>query len=188
MSPQRNCTFSPTEIDWVILDMDGTLLDLHFDDQVWNHQLPSQYAKQEGITLEEAKEKISSMMDPIRGTLLWYCFDHWQLLTNIDLCAIENEVYNLVGPRPGAEDFLIRLSDYPATTVLATNADRRSMERKLSHTGLDKYFGHIVSSHDFGFAKETNAFWSRLQSTLGFANDKVLFIDDNHNVLRAAHE
>ena len=182
--PAANIDFS--QIDWVLLDMDGTLLDLYFDEQVWNQRLPKRYAAAKNLPLERAREAIQALMAPIRGTLQWYCFDHWEKMTGFDLIEIENEVYEHVKPRPGAVQFLENLRDIPATIVLATNADRRSLNRKISHTGLEPYLDHIVSSHDFGHAKESGEFWSRLQTKLDFDPQKALFIDDNESVLTAA--
>jgi HAD superfamily hydrolase (TIGR01509 family) len=176
------------EVDHVILDMDGTLLDLYFDEQVWNYRLPHRYAEIHNLSTTEASARIESLMAPIRGTLSWYCFDHWQSLVGIDLLTIENQVYDLVKTRDGAEAFLIRLGDLPCEVILATNADRRSMTRKLLHTGLSDYFDTIFSSHDFGHAKEDIAFWHSLQNKLGFDPSRTVFIDDNHNVLKAAQQ
>ena len=177
-----------SRLDSVILDMDGTLLDLRFDDFVWNRRLPQSYAQAHGLTVQEASSKIQALMAPIRGTLPWYCFDNWQNLTGIDLTEIEDEVYEYVRPRPGAVEFLQQLKKMPVNIVLATNADRRSMTRKISHTGLEEYFDHIISSHDFGHAKEEQGFWHALKEKIAFRPTDSLFIDDNHSVLIAAKE
>ena len=173
-------------LEAVILDMDGTLLDLRFDDLVWNQRLPNRYAERHGISTTEASAKIQSLMSPIRGTLPWYCFDNWQQLTGIDLTEIEDEVFDYVRLRPGAVEFLRRLGEIPATVVLATNADQRSMSRKIAHTEIAPFFDHIFSSHEFGYAKEAQDFWDTLHARISFDPTKVLFIDDNHSVLSAA--
>ncbi|MGR8947330.1 MAG: HAD-IA family hydrolase, partial [Gammaproteobacteria bacterium] len=172
-----------TQLDWVLLDMDGTLLDLYFDDKVWNQRLPERYAGAHNMPVEQAREAIQKLMAPIRGTLQWYCFENWQKMTGIDLMEIENEVYGYVQPRPGAIQFLQKLRSIPATIVLATNADRRSMSRKIAHTGIEQYFDYVISSHDFGYAKESSEFWSSLQAHLALVREKALFVDDNETVL-----
>lgn len=190
MHNQRNATpdkiLQFADIDHVILDMDGTLLDLNFDEQVWNHRLPKRYSELNNLPITDASAKIQMLMSPVRGTLQWYCFDYWQSLVGIDLLLIENEVFDLVCTRPGAKEFLQRLQDCPCEVVLATNADRRSMTRKISHTALEAYFDAICSSHDFGYAKEDLAFWEALHGEIQFDPARTLFIDDNHNVLDAA--
>ena len=41
------------DIDTVLLDLDGTLLDLHFDNYFWCQHLPLCYARRHGIALPE---------------------------------------------------------------------------------------------------------------------------------------
>lgn len=48
-------------IDWaqintVLLDMDGTLLDLHFDNTFWLYTIPQHYASRNQLSLQEANE------------------------------------------------------------------------------------------------------------------------------------
>ena len=38
------------DIDTVLLDMDGTLLDLHYDNHFWLEHLPQRYAELHGIS------------------------------------------------------------------------------------------------------------------------------------------
>ena len=40
----------------IMFDMDGTLLDLAYDDFIWNEQLPSRYAELHACSLERSKE------------------------------------------------------------------------------------------------------------------------------------
>jgi FMN phosphatase YigB (HAD superfamily) len=45
-------------IDTILLDMDGTLLDLHFDLHFWMEYMPLVFAKKHNITCDEAKDKL----------------------------------------------------------------------------------------------------------------------------------
>lgn len=47
-----------TAIDTVLLDMDGTLLDLHFDNFFWLEYLPLRYAEQHSLPLPVAKARL----------------------------------------------------------------------------------------------------------------------------------
>ena len=42
-------------IDTVLLDMDGTLLDLHFDNHFWLEFVPHKYAELKGIALRRLR-------------------------------------------------------------------------------------------------------------------------------------
>ncbi|MEJ2034453.1 MAG: hypothetical protein P8Y63_15790, partial [Deltaproteobacteria bacterium] len=48
-------------IDTVLLDMDGTLLDKHFDDYFWLRFVPENYALKYGGSIEDAQDKLYAM-------------------------------------------------------------------------------------------------------------------------------
>ncbi len=45
-------------VDTVLLDMDGTLLDKHFDDFFWEHYVPEIYAENNDLTPLEARKEL----------------------------------------------------------------------------------------------------------------------------------
>jgi hypothetical protein len=61
----------------VLLDMDGTLIDLHFDSHLWQTLVPARYAERLGLPLAEAKAQIDTHYHAVNGTLDWYCVDYW---------------------------------------------------------------------------------------------------------------
>lgn len=173
-------------IDCVILDMDGTLLDLHFDTQLWSELLPRRYAARQDIALDIARQQVSDRLQSRRGSLPWYCLEHWSDTLGIDMHALEVELAHLVQARPGAIDFLAWVKARNARLVLATNAHPASLERKLAATGIGSYFSDIYSAHTLGAAKESDQFWNALQDKIGFDPTRTLFIDDNAQVRAAA--
>ncbi|MEJ2671617.1 MAG: HAD-IA family hydrolase [Deltaproteobacteria bacterium] len=65
-----------SEVAWVLLDMDGTLLDKHFDDYFWETLVPEEYARRQGMDLELARDLVFARYQREEGTL------NWTLVTN----------------------------------------------------------------------------------------------------------
>lgn len=175
------------EIDTVLLDMDGTLLDLHFDSHFWLEHLPRRYRELHKLD-QAAQQTLLERIVGEQGTLNWYSLAYWSRELDLDVVALKREVQHLIGFRGDALDFLTWLKDAHPRVVLATNADRSSLSLKLPLTGLEKYLDAIISSEDVGAAKEEQAFWFALQEREAFDPARTLFIDDNPRVLESARE
>ena len=55
-----------SDIDTVLLDMDGTLLDLHFDNHFWLEHLPQRYAELHGVSRAMAEWSCSHCLSACR--------------------------------------------------------------------------------------------------------------------------
>lgn len=174
------------DVDIVLLDMDGTLLDLSFDNYFWLEAVPARFAQRRGMSLERANEILTPKFAAKRGTLDWYCTDYWSRELGFDIAAMKEEVGERVRFLPGAEEFLRTLQANDVRTVLVTNAHQDALRIKAARTGLLKYLDAAISSHQYGAPKEEPAFWARLQAELGFERSRALFVDDSIAVLQAA--
>jgi len=177
-----------SRIDWVLLDMDGTLLDLNFDNYFWLELIPERYAHRHGFTIEQARQRLTPQFAAKQGTLDWYCTDYWTRELEIDIAELKREVRDRVRFLHGAEDFLNKLRERSARVALVTNAHQNSLSVKAQQTGLLRYFDAVVSSHRFGKPKEHPGFWQQLRDELQFDPARCLFIDDSVAVLRTARE
>jgi|TARA_B110000977_G_scaffold135290_1_gene172131 HAD superfamily hydrolase (TIGR01509 family) len=181
-------TLNWRDIDTVLLDMDGTLLDLHFDTFFWMQHLPKRYAEQHNMSLEQVAEKLARRMSDFQGTLNWYCTDFWSAEFDLDILALKQEIDHLIGYRPHARSFLEALGTHNKQRVLVTNAHRDSVDLKFALTGIDAHLDSVISSHDYGQPKEDQRFWQQLQENINFDPKRTLFIDDSEPVLRSAEK
>lgn len=175
-----------TKIDTVLLDMDGTLLDLRFDNWFWQELVPGLYAAENGLSLRDAIERLGPKFRDTRGTIQWYCIDHWSRELGLDIAALKRTTFDHMGYLPGAEEFLVRLGAAGKRRVLVTNAHPLTLAVKTERVGLSVHFDAVYSSHAFGAPKESADFWPRLQAAEPFALGRTLFVDDSLPVLRAA--
>lgn len=174
------------EIDTVLLDMDGTLLDLHFDNYFWLEHMPTAYAIKRGIPRAEALQELNKSFVGLKGTLNWYCLDHWSELTGLSIIELKREITEKIRFRPHTRTFLKQLGQAGKRRVIVTNAHRDSVDLKFSHTGLGTLVDRVISSHDYREPKETQAFWEHLLQDEPFDPARTLLIDDSLPVLESA--
>ncbi|WP_237067945.1 GMP/IMP nucleotidase [Microbulbifer guangxiensis] len=175
-------------VDTVLLDMDGTLLDLHYDNHFWFNHLPRRYAETHGLTLAQAEAALMEEIEGRRGTLEWYCLNFWSRELKMDIPAVLREIEDRIAVRPHVEDFLSNLRQMDKRVLLVTNAHPDGLTHKLERTGIDRWMDGIVSSHDLGHAKESPDFWPVLREHSVFEPNRTLFVDDNEQVLAAARD
>jgi len=174
------------KIDTVLLDMDGTLLDLNFDNHFWKEFVPLKFAQQQGISKALAKQQLEPRFKSMEGKLEWYCLDYWSQVLQLDIAGLKAEVSGLIAVLPHVTEFLEKLQQSPQKVLLVTNAHRDSLGLKMQKTCLQPFFDGIISSHDLGVPKEHAGFWSLLQQQQSFDKRTTLLIDDSLAVLNSA--
>ncbi len=175
-----------SQIDTVFFDMDGTLLDLHFDNYFWLEHLPKRYTELKQIPHAETLQKLHQMFEQLHGSLNWYCLDFWSDELGLDIVELKREVSERIAYRPHVKQFLGALHDRGFELAIVTNAHRGSINLKLEQTDLGQFFDEIICSHDFRAPKEEALFWESLSIKRPFDLNRTVFFDDNETVLSAA--
>jgi putative hydrolase of the HAD superfamily len=173
-------------IDTVLVDMDGTLLDLAFDNFFWLELLPEHYAEAHGCSVGAARAALAARFDAIAGTLNWYCLDHWTRDLGLDIRSLKRRSAHLVRYLPGAQEFLAAVRTRGKHLWIVTNAHRDTLAVKAEQTGIDRLVDRVVSSHDLRAPKESAEFWRGLERQHPFDRGRTLLIEDSLAVLEAA--
>ena len=177
-----------SEIETVLLDMDGTLLDLNFDNHFWLSFVPQKYAELHGLSFAEAKQELIPRFKRMEGRLEWYCLDYWTEELKLNIAGLKQEVAGLIAIHPHVTEFLEAVRATGRRLILVTNAHRDSLDLKMEKTCLQVFFDQIISSHDYGLAKEQQGFWQTLQDNHQFEKTTSLLVDDSLAVLQSAQQ
>ena len=171
-----------------MLDMDGTVLDLAYDNYMWMTHVPAQWAAKNGVSLEEARTHLFARFGEMQGELHWYCLDHWSERLDLDVMQLHRDNHERIGFLPGARDFLTRVCAMNIRVLLVTNSHPDTLDLKEQVTGLSEFFDGIHSAHHYGYAKEKQEFWDALLAKEHFDPRTTMFVDDTERVLRSARE
>jgi putative hydrolase of the HAD superfamily len=186
MAQAATTTLDWDAIDTVLVDMDGTLLDLAFDNYFWLDVVPEHYARKHGVTVAQSRATLTPRFAAKAGTLDWYCLDHWTRDLGLDLKTLKREHREHIRFLPGAPEFLAAVRRRRKRLCIVTNAHRDTFAVKAEHTGIDRLVDGVVCSHDYAAPKESAAFWHALEKHRPFDRDRTLLIEDSLAVLVAA--
>ena len=154
-----------TSLETVFLDMDGTLLDLHFDNHFWLEHLPKRYAEQYGLHPSEAKDKLIGMIMAEKGTLNWYCTDYWSERLAMDITGLKSEVGDRIGYRPHVADFLQALKTTGLQSVIVTNCHPDPLGTEAATHRPRPFCGWYCFQPSAGQTERRHRILARLAST-----------------------
>jgi len=181
----------PMIIDWnnidtVLLDMDGTLLDRHFDDHFWMEHVPKHWAARNHTSIEHAKEHLYTLFRSQENTLNWTDLDYWSDRLKLDIPLLKREVEHLIAVHPYVIEFLLYLKQQQKEVWLVTNAHSKTLDLKMKNTRIGPYFDGTISAHQVGLPKEDDQFWGRLQNFIHYRPDRTMLGEDSEVNLATA--
>ena len=185
---ENNLNLDWDQIDTILLDLDGTLLDLNFDLEFWLKYIPEVYSKKNNIGFQHAKEIVISKINSQEGKLTWYCLDYWEEQLELDIMKLKNDISHLIKVHDHALSFLQSARDNNKRIYLVTNAHRKGIKLKMKMSKIRDFFDEIISSHDFGVPKQQQKFWVELDKKINFSKERSIFFDDSLDVLQAAEK
>ena len=89
-------TIDWNEIETVMLDMDGTLLDKHFDDYFWEEHVPTIYAQINRMNFWDAYDELMSKYKSKEGTLEWTDITYWSKELGLNIAEMKVRMNHLI--------------------------------------------------------------------------------------------
>lgn len=178
-------------LDWdrvetVLCDMDGTVLDLGFDNYFWMEAVPREWGARRGMALKEARAELMPVFESHKGSLNWYCLDFWAAELGLDIRALKQDLAEHISFLPGVESTLQMLRERGLHMVLLTNAHPHALDVKSRQTGLLDHFDRAHSTHEFGLPKERPEFWPKFAKHTGLSLETSVLVDDTESILQGA--
>ncbi len=174
------------EINIVLLDMDGTLLDDHYERMFWDNMLPDMFAEKHKINIEDSKKELQKIYNKHIGTNKWGDIDFWEKELDMELWNIRYQISHLLKLHPHTINFLEFLKKQNKKVFMVTAAPMNDIDFKFKHTKLEKYFIKIYTEIDIGYSKHDIKFWEALKKLTTFDNDSTLLAEDNEGILKIA--
>ena len=170
------------DIECLLIDMDGVILDNAYDNDFWQNQIPEVIADSKGIAFDDAKRLAIQIFNYKKNTKDWYDVDYWSNMLNIDIEAQKRseKSFSRISLYDGVIDTLNVLKN-KTKMILITNAHRKTLNIKLEKYNLTPYFDEMVCAHELHYVKEDIQLWYMLRSKYRLDYEKTLLVEDTIN-------
>lgn len=188
ITEQIKPSFSWDDYDTILLDMDGTLLDKHFDDTFWGKYVPQKFGEKNNLPYEEAHKEAFKHFRAASGSFAWTDMEYWSRTFGLNIFDLQHELAHLIQELPGTLDFLRFLQEQNKEVILVTNSHSKGLALKFAYSSIEDYFTDVTCATELGASKEEDHFWDNFADHFNIDKNRTLFIDDNHKVLSIAEQ
>ncbi|MCH1416878.1 MAG: HAD-IA family hydrolase [Gammaproteobacteria bacterium] len=173
------------DIECMLVDMDGVILDNTYDNNFWQNQIPGVISKNKNISFEDAKRLAVQIFNYKKNTKDWYDVDYWSNMLNVDIEAEKRSSisFDRIQLYEGVTKTLNKLKDN-FRLILITNAHRKTLNIKLEKYDLSPYFENMICAHELHYVKENIQLWYMLKSRFKLDYTKTLLIEDTINNIK----
>ena len=114
-----------------LIDMDGVLLDIAYDNFFWQKHIPQIYANEKGCDLDQAIKITHTLFHYKKGSRDWYDLDYWSNMLDIDIEKQKKakESFEKIRLYEGSISCLEKLKG-KMKMILITNAHRKTLNIK----------------------------------------------------------
>ena len=170
------------DIECLLIDMDGVILDNAYDNDFWQNQIPEVIADSKSIAFDDAKRLAIQIFNYKKNTKDWYDVDYWSNMLDIDIEAQKRseKSFSRISLYDGVIDTLSVLKN-KTKMILITNAHRKTLNIKLEKYNLTPYFDEMVCAHELNYVKEDIQLWYMLRSKYRLDYEKTLLVEDTIN-------
>lgn len=175
------------DIECLLIDMDGVVLDNTYDNNFWQNQIPSVLSKKKNISFDDAKRLAIQIFNFKKNTKDWYDLDYWSNMLGIDIEAEKRSDESLSRIRlyDNVVDTLSELKKH-TRLILITNAHRKTLNIKLEKFNIEPYFHEMICAHELYYVKEDLQLWYMLRSKYKLNFDRTVLVEDTINNINVA--
>lgn len=167
----------------ISFDLDGTLVNKQFADEIWLHQIPLLYAESNDIDYENAKNIVEKEYSKIGSdSLKWYDIHYWLNFLNLEYYweDILKKGLHKLQVYPEVETVLKALSkDY--TMIIISNAAKEFIDLEMDFLKLHNYFYAVYSAvSDFRKTKKDISTYLCVTEKLSIKPESLTHIGDTY--------
>ena len=172
-------------IDYILLDIDGVILDQDFDNKFWQDFVPNEYAIKNKLDIKRAKLLFQKESDKTKGSIDWYDLHYWEKKFDLDLIAIAKNYADEISLLPKSLETIKKLKKTKKIIYL-TNCDPRLVRVKDEVCNFLQYADGWLSSIEINSIKENIWYWRHAVQTFQLIPHRCLFVDDNYEIVMQA--